>query len=95
MTDLIKIAVDAMGGDGSPKKVVDGIIFNHKANHENFFRIFHPRESCCDLTPNLKKDSPNILLLGNSHADSIKFAFAESLKQHNLSTFFSILYHVI
>ena len=26
MTDLIKIAVDAMGGDGSPKKVIDGII---------------------------------------------------------------------
>jgi len=28
MTDFIKIAVDAMGGDGSPKKIVDGIIFN-------------------------------------------------------------------
>ena len=25
MTDLIKIAVDAMGGDGSPKKIIDGI----------------------------------------------------------------------
>ena len=23
MSDLIKIAVDAMGGDGSPKKVID------------------------------------------------------------------------
>ena len=30
MIDLIKIAVDAMGGDGSPKKVIDGIIYNHK-----------------------------------------------------------------
>ena len=26
MSDLIKIAVDAMGGDGSPKKIIDGII---------------------------------------------------------------------
>ena len=26
MDDRIKIAVDAMGGDGSPKKVIDGII---------------------------------------------------------------------
>ena len=26
MSEKIKIAVDAMGGDGSPKKVVDGII---------------------------------------------------------------------
>ena len=26
MNNIIKIAVDAMGGDGSPKKVIDGII---------------------------------------------------------------------
>ena len=25
MTDLIKIAVDAMGGDNSPNKIIDGI----------------------------------------------------------------------
>ena len=40
MSNLIKIAVDAMGGDGSPKKIIDGIIHNHKSNHENFFKIF-------------------------------------------------------
>ena len=40
MSDLIKIAVDAMGGDRSPKKVIDGIIHNHKSSHENFFKIF-------------------------------------------------------
>ena len=40
MSELIKIAVDAMGGDGSPKKVIDGIIHNHKSNKENFFQIF-------------------------------------------------------
>ena len=40
MSDLINIAVDAMGGDGSPKKVIDGIIHNHKLNKENFFKIF-------------------------------------------------------
>jgi len=37
---MIKIAVDAMGGDGSPKKVIDGIILNHKSNKKNFFKIF-------------------------------------------------------
>ena len=26
MKDLIKIAVDAMGGDNSPNKIIDGII---------------------------------------------------------------------
>jgi len=40
MTDLIRIAVDAMGGDGSPKKIIDGIIHNHNLNNENFFQIF-------------------------------------------------------
>ena len=40
MSETIKIAVDAMGGDGSPKKIVDGIIFNHKTNKNNFFLYF-------------------------------------------------------
>ena len=40
MNDLIKIAVDAMGGDGSPKKIIDGLVYNHARNKENFFKIF-------------------------------------------------------
>ncbi len=40
MSDLIKIAVDAMGGDGSPKKIIEGIILNHKLNKNIFFKIF-------------------------------------------------------
>ena len=40
MADFIKIAVDAMGGDNSPKKIIDGIIHNHKNNKRNFFKIF-------------------------------------------------------
>ena len=44
MQNIIKIAVDAMGGDGSPKKVIDGIVHNHKSNHDNFFKIFGDKE---------------------------------------------------
>ena len=40
MSDLIKIAVDAMGGDRAPKKIIDGIIHNHKSNQDNFFKIY-------------------------------------------------------
>ena len=44
MSDLIKIAVDAMGGDNSPDKIVNGIIHNHRSNKENFFKIFGNKE---------------------------------------------------
>ena len=37
---MIKIAVDAMGGDNSPKKIIDGIIHNYKSNKNNFYKIF-------------------------------------------------------
>ena len=49
MADLIKIAVDAMGGDDSPKKVIDGIIHNHKNNKENFFKIFGDKNKIISL----------------------------------------------
>ena len=40
MQKSIKIAVDAMGGDGSPKKVIDGIIHHYKNNPDVFYKIF-------------------------------------------------------
>ena len=40
MTDLIKIAVDAMGGDNSPNKIIDGILHHHKLNNSVFYKIF-------------------------------------------------------
>jgi|TARA_B110000285_G_scaffold133124_1_gene149354 glycerol-3-phosphate acyltransferase PlsX len=40
MNKIIKIAVDAMGGDGSPKKVIKGIIHHYKKNQNTFYQIF-------------------------------------------------------
>ena len=40
MQDFVKIAVDAMGGDNSPKKVIEGIIHNHQKNDKVFYKIF-------------------------------------------------------
>ena len=43
MKNLITIAVDAMGGDGSPAKIIDGIKHHYKENKNIFYRIFGNR----------------------------------------------------
>ena len=40
MNKFIKIAVDAMGGDNSPKKIIDGITHHYKKNKNTFYKIF-------------------------------------------------------
>ncbi len=52
MSDLIKIAVDAMGGDGSPKKIIDGIILNNKSNKNVFYKIFGNQNQISELIKN-------------------------------------------
>ena len=39
MSDSVNIAVDAMGGDNSPKKIIDGIIHNHKKNYKTCWKV--------------------------------------------------------
>ena len=55
MNKIIKIAVDAMGGDGSPKKVVDGIIHHFKNNKNTFYKIFGDKDK---ISPHIN-DIPN------------------------------------
>ena len=51
MTEKIKIAVDAMGGENSPKKVVDGILDNQK-NKDVIYNIFGDKNEIQKLLPN-------------------------------------------
>ena len=44
MSKTIKIAVDAMGGDNSPKKIIDGINHHYKSNTNTFYQIFGDKE---------------------------------------------------
>ena len=53
---MIKIAVDAMGGDGSPKKVIDGIILNHQSNKNTFFKIFGDKNKIAQIIDNKIKN---------------------------------------
>ncbi len=40
MSKNITIAVDAMGGDGSPKKIIDGIVHHFKNTSKVFYNIY-------------------------------------------------------
>ncbi len=51
MERKIKIAVDAMGGDNSPKKVIDGILENYKENKNIVYNIFGDKEKIKNLLP--------------------------------------------
>ena len=52
MSGKIKIAVDAMGGENSPKKIIDGIIENYKNNKDVIYNIFGDQEKIISLLPN-------------------------------------------
>ena len=40
MINKVNIAIDAMGGENSPKKIIDGIELSLKENKENFFQLY-------------------------------------------------------
>ena len=62
MSDVVKIAVDAMGGDNSPKKIIDGIIHNHIKNESIFYKIFGDKEKINKLIKgNIKNKSYEII----------------------------------
>ena len=44
MTDKIKIAIDTMGGENSPKKIIEGIKISLKNNKENFFFLYGQKD---------------------------------------------------
>jgi glycerol-3-phosphate acyltransferase PlsX len=56
MNKIIKIAVDAMGGDGSPKKVIDGIIHHFNSNKNSFYQIFGDKDK---ILPHVDSNLPS------------------------------------
>ena len=44
MPDKVKIAIDAMGGENSPRKIIEGIEISLKSNKENFFYLYGQKE---------------------------------------------------
>tara|TARA_B110001454_G_scaffold42755_1_gene41959 strand:- start:2053 stop:3057 length:1005 start_codon:yes stop_codon:yes gene_type:complete len=52
MNNAIKIAVDAMGGDGSPNKTIEGIIHHYKNNKDTFYQIFGDQNKITNIINN-------------------------------------------
>ncbi len=44
MTGNVRIAIDAMGGENSPKKIIEGINISLKQNKDNFFYIYGKKD---------------------------------------------------
>ena len=62
MPEKIKIAVDAMGGDGSPKKIVDGISLHQKISKNVFYQLFCDKNLILSsMSKSLDKDSYEII----------------------------------
>jgi glycerol-3-phosphate acyltransferase PlsX len=62
MSKNITIAVDAMGGDGSPKKVIDGIAHHYQGNKNSFYKIFGDKNQIEKIVPSF---------LSNNHYEII------------------------
>ena len=54
MTKILNIAVDAMGGEGSPKKTIDGIIQHSKSTKNINYNIFGNQTEINELIKDLK-----------------------------------------
>ncbi|MDA7459999.1 phosphate acyltransferase PlsX [Candidatus Pelagibacter ubique] len=61
MSKIIKIAVDAMGGDNSPKKIIDGINHHYKSNTNTFYQIFGDKDKIQNYINQLPTSSFEII----------------------------------
>ena len=57
MTKILNIAVDAMGGEGSPKKTIEGIIHHSKTTEKVNYNIFGNEKEIKSLIKDLGKNS--------------------------------------
>ncbi len=68
MKKPIVIAVDAMGGDNSPVKIIDGIELYYQKNQNIFYKLFGNRNLIEDSLKNKKIDAKNFEII---HTENI------------------------
>jgi len=70
-------------------------VFNAFSDRSNYrcgkvMRILNPGSTYCEITPNVNPALNRLMLVGNSHADSIKTAFARVAVNNNTSVLFAV-----
>jgi glycerol-3-phosphate acyltransferase PlsX len=97
MSNKIKIAVDAMSGENSPKKIIEGINISLKFNKNNFFSLYGRQEilekeiarnksieQYCEIinTKNIIEDEESPLVAAKTGRDSSMWKAIESQKEN-------------
>ena len=80
MSSMIKIAVDAMGGDNSPAKIIDGIIHHYKNNKDIFYKIFGDEQKILNCI-NDKIDNKNYKIVNTLNKVSSEDSPLEAAKK--------------
>ena len=81
MKNPIVIAVDAMGGDNSPKKIIEGIELYHHKNKNIYFKLFGDKNQIENSLQNKKIDKNNFIKFALSPiAKLIKIINTKSIK---------------
>ena len=72
----------------SPKEVSISYAFQDRSEYRcgKVFRVFNPTSLVCPINKGIQ--NTNVLLLGNSHADSIKETFIEVSREYQVNAYF-------
>ena len=90
MSDMIKIAVDAMGGDGSPKKIIDGIVHHYNENINTFYKIFGDQEKITKFIPNNFKNNNYEIIHTNEIVEDSDTPLAAAKRGKNTSMWMAV-----
>jgi len=91
MNKLIKIAVDAMGGDNAPQKIIDGIELHHKKSKNTFYRIFGDKRIIESIINNKSIDSNFFEIIHTEEkVEGEDTAFAAAKRGKNTSMWLAI-----
>ena len=91
MNKPIVIAIDAMGGDNSPKKIIDGVELYHQKNKNVFFKLFGDSNIIEESLKNKNLDKKNYEIIhSENNVKGEDSALAAAKRGKNSSMWMSI-----